>query len=141
MHGHGHGMHAWIWMMEKPLPAELVKELKLSAEQVQKIEVLAENLRTAALPQETALKEAHEALKKALEEPSPNEEEVMLRLSLASAASLELRKSQTRFMLALRQELGPELWEKLKSEKFHKGRKGMKGKHGKPLPQSLCVED
>jgi Spy/CpxP family protein refolding chaperone len=125
-HGHGGG-----WMAEKSLPADIVKELKLSAAQVQKAEQLLQKTREASRPLMAALEEAREALKQALSQPSLDEETLMAKLSAVSAAKLELQKSHMKGMLALRQELGPEQWEKLRAKKLmYKGKKGKRGKGG-----------
>jgi len=128
-------------MAEKPLPAELAKELKLSAEQVQKIELLSQKSREESRPLKAALAEAHRALKEALAQPSSGEEELMAKLSAVSAAKAELQKSHMRFVLSLRQELGVEAWEKLRDKKFQKMQKGKKGKRGEWKHPGLCMEE
>jgi len=122
--------------MPKSLPAQKLKELKLSAEQTRKIEQMLQQARETSQPLHVALKEAHEALRQALFQFSSNEEEVMAKLSAVSSAELELKKSHMKWLLALRQELGAEQWEKLRSEKWGKGRKGMKGKYGPWKPEA-----
>jgi len=120
--------HGGGWMMENSLWVDMAKELNLPVGQVQKLEQMAMQARQASAPLKEALQEAQEALKEALAQPSAREEALMERLSAVSAAKLELQKSHMRFMLALRQELGPELWEKLRDKKLQK--KGKKGKRG-----------
>jgi len=125
------------WMLEKPFCAQMAKELKLSAEQTRKIEGEAQKAREASQPLKGVLEEAHKALQQALAQPSLNEEEIIAKLSAVSAAKLELQKSHMKFLLAVRKELSPEQWEKLRDKKMHKGKRG-KWRHAGTCKEGDC---
>jgi Spy/CpxP family protein refolding chaperone len=129
------------WMIEKPLSVDMVKELKLSAAQAQKAEQLAQKTREASQPLKAALEEAREAWRQALLQPALNEEALMAKLSAVSAAKLEMQKNHMKGMLALRRELGPEQWEKLRDKKLQMMQKDKRWKRGKRGPScTTCME-
>ncbi len=97
--------------------ADVVKQVGISDEQVQKMEQIFQQHRLKLIDLKANLERDEVKLQPLVEADNPNEQAVMSQIDKVAAARAELEKSNAAMMFAIRRVLTPEQWKKLQDLK------------------------
>jgi Spy/CpxP family protein refolding chaperone len=114
--------------------AEIVKELQLSDDQLQRLEKTFQDSRLHLIDLHAALQKEEAQLEPLIESDNPNESQVDAQIDKVASARAELEKAHTRMLLDVRKILSADQWKKLHSMPGHFGPMGMHPSMGAELP-------
>jgi len=114
--------------------AEIVKELQLSDDQLQRLEKVFQDSRLRLIDLHGALQKEEAQLEPLIESDNPDESQVDAQIDKVASARAELEKAHTRMLLDVRKILSADQWKKLHSMPGHFGPMGMHPPMGAELP-------
>lgn len=95
--------------------AEIVKELQLSDDQLQRLEKTFQDSRLHLIDLHAALQKQEAQLEPLIESDNPDESQVDAQIDRIASARAELEKTHTRMLLDVRRVLSAEQWKKLQT--------------------------
>ncbi|HTC94859.1 MAG TPA: Spy/CpxP family protein refolding chaperone [Terriglobales bacterium] len=114
--------------------AEIVQQLQLSDEQLQRLEKIFQDHRLRLIDLHASLEKEEAMLEPLTEADNPDESQVDSQIDKVAMARAELEKANTRMLLDLRKALTPDQWKKLQSMPPHFGPMPMHGQKQFELP-------
>jgi Spy/CpxP family protein refolding chaperone len=114
--------------------AEIVQQLQLSDEQLQRLEKIFQDNRLRLIDLHASLEKEEAMLEPLTEADNPDESQVDSQIDKVAMARAELEKANTRMLLDLRKALTAEQWKKLQSIPPHFGPMAMHDRKQFELP-------